>query len=104
MVLEHESDHISHWTAIASIAVKIGSTPEMLRLWVKRAERGSGQVHGGTSDLKAPLLHSFTNRYPPVMTGRHQLSKADALTVAIVEPRTIQSSTTNSSQHMNRPL
>ena len=44
MVLEHESDHDSRWAAIASIAAKIGCTPETLRLWVKRAERESGKI------------------------------------------------------------
>jgi transposase-like protein len=55
MVLEHESDHASRWAAIASIAAKIGSTPETLRLWVKRAGREGGKIDGATPDLNARL-------------------------------------------------
>ena len=55
MVLEHESDHASHWAAIASIAGKIGCTPETLRLWVKRAEREGGKIDGAAPDLNARL-------------------------------------------------
>ena len=55
MVLEHQSDHDSRSAAIASIAAKIGCTPETLRLWVKRAERESGRVDSAAPDLNARL-------------------------------------------------
>lgn len=55
MVLEHESSHASRWAAIASIAAKIGCTPETLRLWVKRAEREGGKIDGAALDLNARL-------------------------------------------------
>lgn len=55
MVFEHEGDHASRWAAIASIATKIGCTPEILRLWVKRAERESGRIDGAASNLNARL-------------------------------------------------
>lgn len=55
MVFEHESDHASRWAAIASIAAKIGCTPETLRLWVKRAEREGGKIDGAAPDLNARL-------------------------------------------------
>ena len=42
MVFEHEGEHASQWAAIASIAGKIGCTPETLRLWVRQAERDAG--------------------------------------------------------------
>ena len=38
MVLEHEREHSSQWSAIVSIAAKIGCTPETLRKWVRRTE------------------------------------------------------------------
>ena len=49
MVFEHEGEHASQWAAIASIAGKIGCTPETLRLWVHQAEREAGGRAGPTS-------------------------------------------------------
>lgn len=39
MVLDHKGDHASQWSAIGSIAAKIGCTAETLRKWVRQAER-----------------------------------------------------------------
>src|SRR5271166_6594504 len=39
MVLEHQGEHASQWSAIGSIAAKIGCTAETLRNWVRQAER-----------------------------------------------------------------
>jgi transposase len=50
MVLEHAGDHASQWTAIGSIASKIGCTGETLRKWVRQAERDQGKRPGLTSD------------------------------------------------------
>ena len=49
MVFEHEGEHASQWAAIASIAGRIGCTPETLRLWVRQAERDAGGRAGPTS-------------------------------------------------------
>ena len=49
MVFDHQGDHDSQWAAIASIAAKIGCTPETLRLWVRQAERDAGRRAGPTS-------------------------------------------------------
>ncbi len=46
MVLEHASQ----WSAIGSIAAKIGCTGETLRGWVWQAERDQGLKAGPTSD------------------------------------------------------
>ena len=48
MVLEHQGDHGSQWAAIASIAGKVGCTPESLRRWVRQAERDRGLRSGPT--------------------------------------------------------
>ena len=50
MVLEHEGEHASQWAAISSIAAKIGCTAEMLRGWVRQAERDQGKRLGPTTD------------------------------------------------------
>lgn len=49
MVQEHGSDHASQWSAIGSIAAKIGCTTETLRQWVRQAERDGGQRPGPTT-------------------------------------------------------
>ena len=36
MVLEHQSEHASQWTAICSIAAKIGCSGETLRKWLRQ--------------------------------------------------------------------
>ena len=50
MVLEHGGDHASQWSAIGSIASKIGCTAETLRKWVRQAERDQGVRAGPTTD------------------------------------------------------
>ena len=50
MVSEHRGDHASEWTAIGSIASKIGCTAETLRGWVRQSERDQGLRAGTTSD------------------------------------------------------
>ena len=55
LVLEHETDYPSQWSAIESIASKIGCTAETLRRWVRREERDAGRRAGPTSDDLARL-------------------------------------------------
>jgi transposase len=55
MVLEHRGDHASEWTAIGSIASKIGCTAETLRGWVRQSERDQGLRAGTTSDERERL-------------------------------------------------
>ena len=37
LVIEHQEEYPSQWSAICSIAGKIGCTPETLRSWCKRS-------------------------------------------------------------------
>jgi transposase InsO family protein len=46
MVLDHEGEHASRWAAVASIASKIGCTPQTLHEWVKKAEIDSSKRSG----------------------------------------------------------
>jgi transposase len=55
LVFEHASEHESQWSAIESIAAKIGCTAETLRKWVRRAERDEGRRPGLTSDERERL-------------------------------------------------
>lgn len=49
MVLEHEGQHESQWSAISSIAEKIGCSTETLRKWLRQAERDQGRRPGLTT-------------------------------------------------------
>src|ERR1700749_960362 len=46
LVFEEQGSHGSQWSAISSIAGKMGCTPETLRKWVREAERDSGAPPG----------------------------------------------------------
>jgi transposase-like protein len=55
LVLDHEGEHTSRWSAISSIAAKIGCTAQTLNEWVKRAERDSGIRAGVPADVATKL-------------------------------------------------
>jgi transposase len=55
LVREHQAEYATQWEAITSIASKIGCAAETLRLWVRRAERETGQRPGLTSDEQQRL-------------------------------------------------
>ena len=50
LVLTSEHEHPSRWSAIKSIATKIGCTPETLRSWVNKMEVDTGTKSGVTTD------------------------------------------------------
>src|SRR3712207_3857704 len=50
MVLDHGGDHASQWSAIGSIAAKIGCSAETLRKWIRQAERDQGLRAGSTTE------------------------------------------------------
>jgi transposase len=55
LVREHRGDYPSQWAAIASIAAKIGCTPQTLDTWVKQDERDHGARAGLTTDERAKI-------------------------------------------------
>jgi transposase len=55
LVFDHTGDHPSQWAAIRSVAEKIGCPVEVLRRWVRQAERDTGQRPGLTTDERAQL-------------------------------------------------
>jgi transposase len=51
LVFDQQHQHSSQWSAIESIAGKIGCTPESLRRWVRQSETDLGKRSGiSTSD------------------------------------------------------
>src|SRR3954452_24619790 len=55
MVIEHQGEHASQWTAIGSIAAKIGCSGETLRKWLRQHERDAGLRDGMTSEVRDRL-------------------------------------------------
>ena len=55
MVLEHQEEYGTQWSAISSIASKIGCTSETLRRWVRQAERDQGLRAGLTTSEREEL-------------------------------------------------
>ena len=49
LVMETQGSHDSEWSAITSVAEKIGCTPETLRKWLRQAQRDSGKREGLTT-------------------------------------------------------
>lgn len=49
MVLEHRGEYPSLWTAVESIAPKIGCVPQTLLSWVQRHEINTGMREGVTT-------------------------------------------------------
>jgi transposase len=50
MVFDHAGEYPSQWSAIESIAGKIGCAAQTLHTWVTRAERDQGLKPGPTSE------------------------------------------------------
>jgi transposase len=55
LVFEHRDEYESEWAAITSIASKFGCSTEMLRNWVRRAERDEGLRPGVTTSQQEEL-------------------------------------------------
>ena len=55
LVREQAAEHGSQWSAIGSIAEKVGCNAETLRLWVRRSERDQGARPGLTTDERDRL-------------------------------------------------
>ena len=77
MVLDHESEHPSRWTAVSSIAAKIGCSAHTLLEWVKKAEVDSGKRGGIATDV-ADKLKSLERENRELRQANDILRKASA--------------------------
>ena len=77
LVFEHEKDHTSRWSAVSSIAAKIGCTAQSLNEWVKKSELDSG-VRGGVSTEIAERLKALERENGELRQANEILRKASA--------------------------
>jgi len=77
LVLDHEHEHQSRWTAIMSIAAKIGCTPQTLLDWVKKGEVDSGKRAGVPTDM-AEKLKALERENRELRQANEILRKASA--------------------------
>jgi transposase len=80
MVLDHEGEYGSQWEAICSVADKLGSKAETVRLWVRQAERDQGRFpahrardRDGDRDASRPIArHRDGDRDASRPIARHR--------------------------------
>jgi transposase len=77
LVFEQQKEHGSQWSAIGSIAGKIGCTPETLRKWVRRAEIDHG-VRGGLTSTERERLKALERENRELKRSNEILRKASA--------------------------
>src|SRR4051794_22164015 len=77
MVLEHQGEHASQWTAICSIAAKIGCSGETLRKWVRQHE-GDGGLGAGTTREVRDRLKALERENRELRQATETLRKASA--------------------------
>lgn len=77
LVLEHEGEHPSRWTATVSIAGKIGCSAHTLSEWVKKAEIETGKRAGVPSET-ADRLKALEREVRELRQANEILRKASA--------------------------
>ena len=81
MVLDHGGDHASQWSAIGSIAAKIGCTTETLRKWVRQAERDQG-LRPGPTTAEQERIKALERENRELRQANESLRKASAYVAA----------------------
>jgi transposase len=77
MVLDHQEEHASQWTAMQSIAAKICCSGETLRNWVRQAERDTG-LWGGPSTDERERIKALEREVRELRQANEILRKASA--------------------------
>ena len=77
-MLEHQGEHDSQWSAITSVASKLGCTAETLRKWVRQAERDRGVVRAGLRSDERERLKALEREVRELRRANEILRKASA--------------------------
>ena len=77
MVLDHEGDYPSRWSAIVSVSEKIGCVPQTLHEWVRKTEVDSGKRAGVPTDM-ADKLKALERENRELRQANEILRKASA--------------------------
>ena len=77
LVLDHEADHSSRWTACQSIAAKIGCSTHTLLDWVKKAEVDAGKRAGVPTEM-AEKMKALERENRELRQANEILRKASA--------------------------
>ena len=77
LVFDHEKEHRSRWSAVSSIAGKIGCTAQTLNEWVKKAEVDGGMRAGVPTEM-AERLKALERENRELRQANEILRKASA--------------------------
>ena len=77
LVLDTVDQHDSRWTAITSVAEKIGCSPKTLHQWVKQAERDAG-VRPGPTTAERERIKELEREVKELKRANEILRKASA--------------------------
>jgi transposase-like protein len=90
MVLDHEGEHSSRWSAVVSIAAKIGCAAHTLHEWVKKADVEAGRAPGIPSEV-AERLKALEREHRELRQAKEILRKASAYFAAAELDRKLKS-------------
>jgi len=77
MVLDHEAEHPSRWSAVSSVAGKIGCSAHSLNEWIKKSEVDTGKRAGIPSDV-AEKMKALERENKELRQANEILRKASA--------------------------
>jgi transposase len=86
MVFERRREYPNEWSAIRSIAEKIGCTAETLRGWVRQAEVDSG-VRPGTSSADGERIRELEREVRELRRANEILKAASAFFARELDPQ-----------------
>ena len=77
LVLDHEHEHPSRWSAIVSVSSKIGCTAQTLNEWIKKSEVDNGRRAGVPTEV-AEKLKALERENRELRQANEILRKASA--------------------------